>query len=126
MLASTLEKHQLAVFRAQLGVRATDLRRRIAAARERADASAGPEVHDTKDLSSAEAVEEGRLADLERENAELADIESAVARIDVGTYGMCCDCGRSIGRGRLQAYPTAKRCRDCQEKYEQRGRKPGR
>jgi DnaK suppressor protein len=119
MLASTLERYQLAVFRAQLGVRAADLKRRSATARDGVVAAAEAEVHDTKDQSVAEAADEVRLAELQRDRAELTDIELAVARIDVGTYGMCCDCERRIGRKRLTAYPTAKRCHDCQELYEQ-------
>ncbi len=122
MLASTLETHQLEVFRAQLGVRAADLKRRLVTARDDAVTAAEADVHDTKDQSVAEAADEVRLAELERNRAELTDIELAVARIDVGTYGMCCDCGRRIGRKRLDAYPTAKRCHDCQESYEQRVR----
>ncbi|HSN18976.1 MAG TPA: TraR/DksA family transcriptional regulator [Gammaproteobacteria bacterium] len=118
MLASNLERHHLAGFRQQLGVRAADLRRRITAVRDDA-ALAVREVNDTKDQASADAAEEVRFADLERDRAELADVEQALARIDAGTYGMCCDCGRPIGRRRLEAYPTAKRCRDCQEQHEQ-------
>lgn len=119
MLASTLERYQLAVFRAQLGVRAADLRRSLATAHDDVVAAAEAEVRDTTDQPVAEAAGEVRLAELKRDRAELTDIELAVARIDVGTYGMCCDCGRRIGRKRLTAYPAAKRCHDCQGLYEQ-------
>ena len=53
-----------------------------------------------------------------RESRELQDIEAALARIAAGGYGTCADCGEDIGRARLQAYPTAKRCLPCQEKNE--------
>ena len=119
MLAFNLERHHLAGFRQQLGVRATDLKRRIASAGNGATSLEG-DVHDTKDEASVGADDEVRHADLERDKAELADVELALARIDVGTYGMCCDCGRAIGRRRLVAYPTARRCRGCQVKHELR------
>jgi uncharacterized protein (DUF983 family) len=32
--------------------------------------------------------------------------------------GACNDCGEPIGYNRLMAYPTAKRCVQCQEVYE--------
>lgn len=73
-------------------------------------------------LSDAEALTdetaEMDLAMVIRESQELQDIEAALARIADGSYGSCADCGREIGRARLKAYPTAKRCLPCQEKKE--------
>jgi DnaK suppressor protein len=45
---------------------------------------------------------------------ELQDIEVALARIADGSYGACIDCGAEIGRARLKADPTLKRCLPCQ------------
>ena len=56
----------------------------------------------------------------EHETAELGDIEAALERMDAGTYGQCTDCGVNIPSARLNAYPTAKRCIDCQTVAEQR------
>ncbi len=46
------------------------------------------------------------------ENAEhiLEEIESALRRIDDGTYGVCTACGRLIDEGRLEAVPYATLC----------------
>jgi DnaK suppressor protein len=46
------------------------------------------------------------------ENAEhlLEAIESALGRIDDGTYGQCAACGRPIGGDRLEAVPYATLC----------------
>jgi DnaK suppressor protein len=48
------------------------------------------------------------------ENAEhlLAKIESALQRLEDGTYGTCAICGRPIDEERLQAVPYAKLCID--------------
>lgn len=54
----------------------------------------------------------------EHETAELGDIEAALERLDAGTYGQCNDCGATIPPARLNAYPTAKRCIDCQSLVE--------
>ncbi|MDO9188717.1 MAG: TraR/DksA C4-type zinc finger protein, partial [Sulfurimicrobium sp.] len=35
-----------------------------------------------------------------------------------GEYGVCGDCGEAIRFERLQAYPTAVRCVNCQQQYE--------
>jgi DnaK suppressor protein len=56
----------------------------------------------------------------EHETAELGDIEATLERMDAGTYGQCTDCGVTIPPARLNAYPTAKRCIDCQTVAEQR------
>jgi DnaK suppressor protein len=54
----------------------------------------------------------------EHETAELGDIDAALERIRAGTYGICTDCSVSIPPARLSAYPTAKRCIDCQSLSE--------
>jgi DnaK suppressor protein len=56
----------------------------------------------------------------EHETAELGDIEATLERMDAGTYGQCTDCGVTIPPARLNAYPTAKRCIDCQTVAEKR------
>lgn len=55
----------------------------------------------------------------ERELAELAAIDAALARVAAGTYGECTDCGTHIPPARLHASPEAPRCIHCQEKAEQ-------
>ena len=47
---------------------------------------------------------------------ELAEIRTALARIDGGTYGRCAGCDEPIPPGRLQAIPTAAHCVACAEK----------
>lgn len=58
---------------------------------------------------------------------ELRDVQAALERIAGNTYGDCIDCAGPIAPERLDAYPTAKRCAQCQEVYERmRGRTTGR
>ena len=56
------------------------------------------------------------------ENAEhvLADIDSALERIDDGSYGECTNCSREIPPERLEARPWATLCIDCQRTREGR------
>lgn len=54
------------------------------------------------------------LADLtERERAEVAEIDAALARIERGTYGTCLACGAPVEPGRLKAIPEARLCLAC-------------
>jgi DnaK suppressor protein len=52
------------------------------------------------------------------ERTTLLKIEEALVRIEAGSYGVCTNCGRAIGAGRLQAMPWARYCIDCQELAE--------
>ena len=47
---------------------------------------------------------------LEQVQAELADVEHALRRLDEGTYGTCEACGKAIGEERLEAQPAARFC----------------
>jgi len=61
----------------------------------------------------------------ERENDEVVDaigiettqsirvIQSALDRIENGSYGNCEKCGEAIGQARLEAVPEATRCVGC-------------
>jgi RNA polymerase-binding protein DksA len=48
----------------------------------------------------------------------LMAIDSALARIDAGTYGICVNCGAQIAPERLEAMPWATLCIDCKRKEE--------
>ncbi len=47
-------------------------------------------------------------------------MEAALARMHAGSYGICTDCGAAVDPARLEAFPTAKRCFNCQRSYEHR------
>jgi RNA polymerase-binding protein DksA len=73
---------------------------------------------DAGDSSVADLLSDVAFAEVARDAAEVRDISAAQARIGAGTYGVCIDCGRPIGRKRLEAYPTAKRCIEDQQRRE--------
>jgi RNA polymerase-binding protein DksA len=75
----------------------------------------------TDDDALADSAASMDVALVIRESRELQDIEAALARIADGSYGVCIDCGEEIGRARLKAYPTARRCLPCQQQDERPG-----
>lgn len=87
---------------------------------ERQRVSLGERAADTSDealLDTLSAVDEALI----RQNLQdVRDITAARERIKTGTYGECIDCGSDIRYERLLAYPTAKRCIDCQREHEHR------
>ena len=46
--------------------------------------------------------------------------ERALERIDQKSYGMCEECGNSIGKARLQVFPRATLCMLCKQREERR------
>lgn len=75
-------------------------------------------VHDAAEESVAELLMAMNISSSKRETGELADVEAALTRIRNGVFGVCIDCGGPVGHDRLKAYPTAKRCIDCQSRRE--------
>ena len=47
---------------------------------------------------------------LEQLEAEIGDLDTALRKIDEGTYGVCEVCGREIGPERLEAMPGTRTC----------------
>jgi RNA polymerase-binding protein DksA len=48
----------------------------------------------------------------------LQEIDTALSRLDAGTYGVCVSCGVDIPEARLVATPTVQTCIACQERIE--------
>lgn len=59
------------------------------------------------------------VGDRVRDEANLNDIDQALAAMDSGTYGECARCKQAIPMARLAAMPTAKYCMACQ-RFEER------
>ena len=57
-----------------------------------------------------------------QEVKRLRMIESALARIQQGKYGLCIKCGRKIPYERLEAIPYALMCIECKTAEEKRNR----
>ena len=112
----------IAHFKRVLQARRGVLRKAVHAALLRSDeeqyAQIAGQVHDADDESIADLLVDVNLAEITREIRELRDIDAALRRIVLGTYGICVRCQDGIARERLEAYPTAKRCVACQNEEE--------
>ena len=70
------------------------------------------------DIGSETFTREVDLSVLGSVEAELADVEHALKRIDGGNYGICEACGKPIGDDRLEALPAARFCLNDQHLAE--------
>jgi RNA polymerase-binding transcription factor DksA len=103
----------LAKTRARLEARLDSLRGRLA---EIYETLREPEDDDLEeqaaDLDDDEVLERLSLAG----RTEVYLIESALKRMEDGTYGRCVDCGKAIAKKRLEALPEAERCLPCAQR----------
>jgi len=73
---------------------------------------------DPNDRATQESEFGLELRTRDRERKLLRKINSALARIDDGTYGYCEETGEEIGLKRLEARPVATLCLEAQERRE--------
>lgn len=126
-----LNNEQLGTMKSRLGEERSRLRASIREELLRNDAEqygdlAG-QVHDTGDESVADLLADVNITVVGRLIQELREVESALERINMGSYGVCEDCGTTIPFARLEAFPTARRCIADQERHEKmfaEGNKP--
>ena len=77
-------------------------------------------VDNPADIGSESFAQEFSLELLQRDEATLAEIDEAIERVRIGTFGQCEGCEELIPRARLNAVPYARFCVDCQRKAERR------
>ena len=81
-------------------------------------AGRGANFPDPNDRATQESEFGLELRTRDRERKLLRKINSALARIDEGTYGYCEETGEEIGLKRLEARPVATLCLEAQERRE--------
>lgn len=121
-MTSPLTREQRQEFKQILNERFRALRGEIRDALLRSDsehyADIAGQVTDMEDAALADLIVDLDLAEIDRDVEELRDIGAALMRIADNRYGICADCDEAIPVERLRAYPTAKRCLDCQRRHE--------
>lgn len=108
----------------ELRAEAEGLKSDIAAAEAEVAARLGDSVGDAGDDQADAGAKtfqrEHELALTQNARDLLDRTESALARIEAGTYGICESCGQPIGKARLQAFPRAVLCVACKQREERR------
>ncbi|NMA46864.1 MAG: TraR/DksA family transcriptional regulator [Lentisphaerae bacterium] len=108
---------ELEVFRSQLKQERLRIYRRIRSASVSLTASrqAGEE---SADIGSDDFIRETGLAIMSYDAEKLRLIDEALMNLEKGVYGVCLDCGKQIGKPRLEAKPYARLCITCREVRE--------
>ena len=99
-----------------------EIRAKLAAARELTGSEVIDQLIEGGDYASADLIAALDIAEVQRDIAELREVNAARKRSADGQYGVCIECGEDIPPARLEAYPTAMRCTVCQSAIETRSR----
>lgn len=118
-----MNQQQLAFFKLKLQALRKTLLDNLSATSESLRES--EEQADPADRATQEEEYTLELRTRDRERKLLRKIESAISKIDNGTYGYCESTGEPIGLARLIARPTATLSIEAQEHHEQRERQFG-
>ncbi len=99
----------LTTVRDSLEAERTDLQRQLGELSTDGDSADDENFADTAQVA-AELVENRTLSATLQD--QLSDVESALERIDAGSYGRCEVCGKEISAARLEALPSTRFCID--------------
>jgi DnaK suppressor protein len=113
--SNTLQRERLLSERDQLLQRMAQERGGLIS---RVDMAAEHDVRNFENRAQAISERDDEFAMNEHETAELGAFAEALERLDAGKYGECKDCGVDIPEARLNAYPAALRCINCQTSFE--------
>ena len=116
-------RKEITALQKQLDSQRIELRTRID--RHRLEVVTDREPDDEIALACENVSRDMIAATLERERRTLKEIESALARIKEGEYGVCASCGVAIPRARLEALPWARVCVNCAERLNSMGNPMG-
>ncbi|WP_093655231.1 TraR/DksA C4-type zinc finger protein [Streptomyces radiopugnans] len=110
--------------RAELSSESERLRVEIHAAEEALNGlmrdSADGAGDDQADTGTKNITREHEMALAENAREMLYQTERALDRLEAGTYGVCENCGKPIGKARMQAFPRATLCVECKQRQERR------
>ncbi len=71
------------------------------------------------DAEAAEQFGHARIEAISREiDRKIKQMRQALARMNIGKYGICENCGKMIDTDRLMIYPEATLCVSCEKKRE--------
>jgi len=92
------------------------LERDFSAIVEAAGPASADDEHDPEGATTA--FERQHLAALlDQARRQLAQVETAIARLEAGHYGQCERCGQPIAAARLTARPAASTCIRCASRH---------
>ena len=111
-----MDRRQIQRFKTRLETRHHELR--VSIEHQLRNARGAEPEPDTLDQATRQSEKEVLLQTSTNEKQLLRAVESALRRIQDGSFGQCLSCGNEIGSRRLEAVPWTPYCIQCQEDFE--------
>jgi DnaK suppressor protein len=108
-------KIDIKAMRKQLQAKRKEVMEGVSRAREMGSVETESGAPDIADRATSAFQREFSFSLSENEGKMLKMIDEALARLEIGKYGLCVHCEQPIEKQRLQAVPWARHCIACQE-----------
>lgn len=120
IVTTALPAHQIIEARLRLRYEQlwTDIRRELDKHDEQHYSDLVQGSGDIEDDATASLLIDLNLEEIDRDVAEMRQVQTAIARLRRGEYGRCQRCDEEIPRERLEALPYAALCIECQRRNE--------
>jgi DnaK suppressor protein len=116
--AVRMNKKEMEKYKRLLEDKKSSLSAEIAKTRSAEEETSEESTQDIADKAVSSYTREFLYSLTDGERTTLLQIDEALARIELGTYGFCQNCGNPKTEKRLNAVPWAPYCLDCQELSE--------
>jgi DnaK suppressor protein len=71
------------------------------------------------DSDATEQINHARVSAVQKQiDRRIVQLKKALARVKIGKYGICENCGKMINTDRLMVYPEATLCVECEKRRE--------
>jgi len=120
----SMDKRRVAAFRKRLEEKQQELTSFLSKARDESRAMGAEDSGDQGEEATLAYNRDMLYSQSDTGHSLLKLVEEALERIEDGEFGICEECGRSIGMKRIDAVPWTPYCRDCQEEAERKFRAP--
>ena len=115
---TTRSPQSLLKFKEKLEAQQTLLERNMISAVKEGRQSSTDDLQDAADHAVQSYQKELLFLQGTQGHSQLAQVRSALDRLEDGSFGECLHCGTVIGEKRLEAVPWTPYCIACQEKVE--------
>ena len=119
MSAADITTEQISVLTRLLKLKAVDLKSQLESTKHNSE----PVTLDQQSVgrvSRIDAIQQQQMSVANREQSALllTQVSAALQRAESGDYGVCLECGESIGFARLEVQPSSQYCLECQSAME--------
>ena len=121
-----MDAEQLEYFRQNLMEKKKDVEARVEQLKNGDIHTNKDDLYDDVDAATVDADHSLLFRIRGREAHLIKKINEALEQIEVGTFGICAECGENINIERLKARPVAPLCIACKEEQEKMEKRKGR